>query len=292
MALEWTAALATSVGEIDDQHKELFTRVNSLLAAINLNKGRQELETVIQFLTEYVVLHFGTEERYMQKFGYTNFVQHQAQHEQFVKNFLRLKGGLVNGGATPALTEELRQLAVDWLLNHITFSDRALGMFLKQKLPADARAAEPAAAQRPSVNSRSTTPAMFQWNDALSTSVGEIDNQHKELIERINRLLAAFARTTGREEMERIVQFLTDYVVLHFGTEERYMQKFGYTNFTQHKAQHELFVRAFRRVRDRLFADKTDPQLMEDTRQLVVDWLVNHIKLSDRALGLFLKHKL
>jgi len=292
MALEWTAALATSVGEIDDQHKELFTRVNSLLAAITLNKGRQELETVIQFLTEYVVLHFGTEERYMQKFGYTNFVQHQAQHEQFVKNFLRLKGGLVNGGATPALTEELRQLAVDWLLNHITFSDRALGMFLKKKLPADARAAAPAAAQRPSVNSRSTTPATFQWNDALSTSVGEIDNQHKELIERINRLLAAFARTTGREEMERIVQFLTDYVVLHFGTEERYMQKFGYTNFTQHKAQHELFVRAFRRVRDRLFADKTDPQLMEDTRQLVVDWLVNHIKLSDRALGLFLKHKL
>jgi hemerythrin len=292
MTLEWTVALATSVGEIDDQHKELFNRVNSLLAAITLNKGRQELETIIQFLTEYVVLHFGTEERYMQKFGYMNFVQHQAQHEQFVKNFLRLKGGIVNGGATPALTEELRQLAVDWLLNHITFSDRALGMFLKKKLPANARPAEPAAAQRSSVNGRSAAPATFQWNDALSTSVGEIDNQHKQLIERINRLLAAFARTTGREEMERIVQFLTDYVVLHFGTEERYMQKFGYTNFTQHKAQHELFVRAFSRVRDRLFADKTDPQLMEDTRQLVVDWLVNHIKLSDRALGLFLKHKL
>ena len=72
MALQWTVALATSVGEIDDQHKELFDRVNSLLAAIGLNKGRQEMEQVIQFLTEYVVLHFGTEERYMQKFGYTN----------------------------------------------------------------------------------------------------------------------------------------------------------------------------------------------------------------------------
>ena len=294
MALEWTAALATSVDAIDDQHRELFGRVNSLLAAIAQNKGRQEMEAVIQFLTDYVVHHFGTEERYMQEFGYSNSVQHKAQHEQFVKNFLRLKGELIDGGATPVLTEELRQLAVDWLINHIMFSDRALGMFLKKKLPAaapaNARTAAPIAT--PAANSRPASPAALQWNDALSTSVGEIDNQHKELIERINRLLAAFARSTGREEMERIVQFLTDYVVLHFGTEERYMQKFGYTNFTQHKAQHELFVRAFHRVRDRLFADKTDPQLMEDTRQLVVDWLVNHIKLSDRALGLFLKHKL
>lgn len=300
MALRWTAALATSVGEIDDQHKELFDRVNSLLAAIAQDKGKRELEAVIQFLTEYVVHHFGTEERYMQEFGYTNSVQHKAQHEQFVKNFLRLKGELMSGGASPALTEELRQLAVDWLINHIMFSDRALGLFLKKKLPANARAitraatsdAAPSAEHSPAVTSRPAAPAALQWNDALSTTIGEIDNQHRELIERINRLLAAFSRTTGREEMERIVQFLADYVVLHFGTEERYMQKFGYTNFTQHKAQHEQFVRAFGRIRDRLFAGGTDLSLMEDTRQLVVDWLVNHIKLSDRALGLYLKHKL
>jgi hemerythrin len=300
MALQWTAALATSVGEIDDQHKELFDRVNNLLAAIDQNKGRQEMGKVIQFLTDYVVHHFGTEERYMQKFGYSSFQQHKAQHEQFVKNFLRLKGGLMSGGATPALTEELRQLAVDWLINHIMFSDRALGMYLTKKLPADAPAharaaafaARPAAVQSLAIDNRPAAPAALQWNDALSTSVGEIDNQHKELIERINRLLAAFTRSTGREEMGRIVQFLADYVVLHFGTEERYMQKFGYTNITQHKAQHEQFVRSFGRIRDRLLAGGTDPSLMEDTRQLVVDWLVNHIKLSDRALGLYLKHKL
>jgi len=292
MALEWTAVLSTSVDEIDDQHKELFDRINRLLAAITMNKVGQELETVTQFLTEYVVHHFGTEERYMQKFGYTNFVQHKAQHEQFVKNFLRLKGGIVNGGATPALTKELRQLAVDWLLNHIMLSDRALGIFLKKKLPMDARAAAPAAAQRPFVNSGPATSATFQWSDDLSTSVGEIDNQHKELIERINRLLAAFDRSTGRDEMGKLIEFLTAYVVLHFKTEERSMQKYGYADFPQHKAQHETFVKAFGRVRDRLLADKTDPQLMEDTRQLVVDWLVNHIKLSDRALGLFLKNKL
>ena len=291
MALAWTAALSTSIGEIDDQHKELFERINSLLAAIALNKGRQEMETVIQFLTEYVVLHFGTEERYMQKFGYTSFVQHKAQHEQFVKNFLRLKEGLMSGGATPALTEELRQLAVDWLINHITFSDRALGMFLKKKLPAAAPVNARAAAT-PAANSRPAAPAALQWNDALSTSVGEIDNQHKELFDRVNSLLAAISQNRGRHEMGKIIEFLTAYVVLHFGTEERYMQKFGYTDFPQHKAQHELFVRTFLRVRDRLLAGKTDPQLIEDTRQLVVDWLVNHIKLSDRALGLYLKHKL
>lgn len=35
-----------------------------------------------------------------------------------------------------------------------------------------------------------------------------------------------------------------------------------------------------------------NPQVAEDTKQLCTDWLINHIKYSDRALGMYLKHKL
>jgi hemerythrin len=134
MALQFTPDLSTTVTEIDDQHKELFTRVNGLLSALTQGKGREEITKVVQFLTEYVVFHFGVEEKYMAKYGYTNTVQHKAQHEQFVKTFLRLKDRLLMEGINPQLMDDTKQLVVDWLINHIKYSDKALGLFLKRKL--------------------------------------------------------------------------------------------------------------------------------------------------------------
>ncbi len=136
MALQFTPDLSTNVAEIDNQHKELFKRIDGMLAALQEGKSREELVKTIQFLTDYVVFHFGVEEKYMEKYSYTDRTQHKAQHDQFVKNFLRLKDRLLLEGINPQNTEDTRQLVVDWLLNHIKYVDKGLGLFLKRKLPA------------------------------------------------------------------------------------------------------------------------------------------------------------
>lgn len=131
------------------------------------------------------------------------------------------------------------------------------------------------------------------WNDSLASGSSEIDGQHKELFTRVNNLLAAFEKgAAGREDISKIVQFLTDYVVFHFGTEEKHMDKFNYSSAAQHKAQHQQFVKTFLKLKERMLMKGINAGLTEDTRQLVVDWLINHIKYSDRALGMYLKHKL
>ncbi len=130
------------------------------------------------------------------------------------------------------------------------------------------------------------------WNDNLASGSTEIDTQHKELFKRIDSLLSALEKGSGKEEIARTIQYLSDYVVLHFGNEEGYMAKFGYSSATAHKAQHEQFVKNFVKLKERLMMEGINPQLTEETRQLVVDWLINHIKYSDRALGLFLKLKM
>jgi hemerythrin len=133
----------------------------------------------------------------------------------------------------------------------------------------------------------------LQWNDNLSSGSGEIDGQHKELFTRVNSLLKAFEkRNAGREEISKIVQYLSDYVVFHFGVEEKHMEKYSYSSATAHKAQHEQFVRSFMKLKERMLMEGINPQLAEDTKQLCVDWLINHIKYSDRALGIFLKRKM
>ncbi len=135
MSLQWNDNLASGSAEIDSQHKELFMRVNALLKEFETGSaGREEISRIVQYLTEYVEFHFGTEEKHMDRYAYSNASAHKAQHAQFVKTFLRLKERMLLEGINPKLAEDTKQLAVDWLLSHIKYSDRALGMFLKMKL--------------------------------------------------------------------------------------------------------------------------------------------------------------
>ncbi len=134
MAVLWNSSLATGSDEIDLQHKELFKRVDGLLAAVDKGTDREETSKIVQYLTDYVVLHFGNEEGYMAKYAYSSASAHKAQHDQFVKNFLKLKERLMIEGINAELADDTKQLVVDWLINHIKYSDRALGMFLKLKM--------------------------------------------------------------------------------------------------------------------------------------------------------------
>lgn len=133
----------------------------------------------------------------------------------------------------------------------------------------------------------------IQWNDNLASGSSEIDSQHKELFARVNTLLHTFdSGTAAREEMSKIVQYLTEYVSFHFQTEEKHMDRYAYSSASAHKAQHAQFVKTFVKLKERMLLAGINRNLAEETKHLVVDWLLNHIKYSDRALGMFLKMKM
>ena len=132
--MEWTQDLSTGVNEIDDQHKELFLRINSLLDSCRQGRGKAEVGKVIIFLEDYVLTHFGTEEKYMIESGYPDFVSHKAQHTEFIANFSELKGKFQNEGVGVHVVLHANRLVVDWLINHIRKKDKSLGGFLKTNL--------------------------------------------------------------------------------------------------------------------------------------------------------------
>lgn len=135
MTLQWTPDLATGVQKIDDQHKELFRRVDMLISAWDAGKAAAEVEQTVKFLGDYVVEHFGTEEQYMKQFTYgSSGVQHMAQHAVFIDIFGKLKQRYMKEGTTPEFIEDTRRTVVDWLKNHIKYSDKALGLFLKTRI--------------------------------------------------------------------------------------------------------------------------------------------------------------
>lgn len=134
MSIEWTADLTAGVKEIDNQHKELFQRINSLLDACNRGKGKAEVGKVIKFLEDYVITHFSEEEKYMVKYDYPDYLSHKKQHSEFMENFLKLKTQFEAEGPGVHIVVITNRLIIDWLRNHIRKTDTALGSFLKTKI--------------------------------------------------------------------------------------------------------------------------------------------------------------
>ena len=132
----------------------------------------------------------------------------------------------------------------------------------------------------------------IEWTDDLATGVERIDVQHKELFLRINNLLDACKTGKGREEVKKTIQFLDDYVVTHFTAEETYMQKYTYPEYNSHKLEHQKFAVNFTELKKQFEKDGPGVHMVVATNQIVVDWLQNHIRKVDKALGSFLKTRL
>ena len=134
MAIEWTEDLATSVDEIDNQHKEIFKKMDDLYLACRRGKGKAEIAGFIKFLEDYVSVHFDTEEKYMQQFAYPDYTSHRVQHTGFIKTIVELKRQLLTDGPNLALVIKTNLEISDWLKGHICNVDKKLGSFLKTRL--------------------------------------------------------------------------------------------------------------------------------------------------------------
>lgn len=135
MPLQWTEDLSVYIEEIDSQHKELFDRISKLHDTMRQGKGKEEIGKVFKFLEDYIIVHFGTEERYMIQYKYLDVEFHNAQHRRFSEDFTLLKKGFEKAAADIIITlYGASSLLGAWWTDHISKVDKALGAFLKAKI--------------------------------------------------------------------------------------------------------------------------------------------------------------
>ena len=132
MGVEWTENLATGISVIDDQHKELFTRINGLLEACNSGKGKDAVAGVLSFLESYVIEHFAAEEKIQRDYIYPGYKDHKAIHDAFMTDVANLKQQFAEKGPSLTMVLTTKETVVDWLIHHIMKVDRQLGDYLKQ----------------------------------------------------------------------------------------------------------------------------------------------------------------
>lgn len=133
MSIGWSNELATGVAAIDNQHKEIFKRVDRLAAACSDGKGKDEVLRLLLFLEEYVKEHFAAEERLQMRHAYPEYVAHKSQHSRFMTDVARLTSEFRAEGATLSLVIMTNKTITSWLIQHITKTDMEFAKYLREQ---------------------------------------------------------------------------------------------------------------------------------------------------------------
>jgi len=123
------------------------------------------------------------------------------------------------------------------------------------------------------------------WDESLAIGVEEIDLQHRELFTRFEGLLDACREGKGREELQRLLDFLAEYVSVHFDAEERFMASRGYAGLAEHRRQHEVFRGKLGDLRQIYHDQGAGMDLLITTNATVLDWIIQHVRKTDRSMA-------
>ncbi|MCU7933322.1 MAG: bacteriohemerythrin [Candidatus Thiodiazotropha sp. (ex Dulcina madagascariensis)] len=114
----------TNVDVCDNQHKELFDRVNALNDAVT-NGDRANIGNRLDNLIDFVVVHFETEERMMEERGYSGLDAHREEHDRLVQTCTDLQDKFHSGETD--IEEGTMNFIKSWLDNHIPVIDKSYG---------------------------------------------------------------------------------------------------------------------------------------------------------------------
>ncbi|MBU2875525.1 putative bifunctional diguanylate cyclase/phosphodiesterase [Marinobacter salexigens] len=129
---------------------------------------------------------------------------------------------------------------------------------------------------------------IFPWNRNFETGIDEIDQQHRVLVEILNRLAWHFASSTSELQCDHILDELLAYAAYHFKAEEELWEAaLGDQEMVRnHHDGHQLFF-----VQIQMFRSSKEPEekVMAELFNYLTRWLAFHILESDRRMALTIK---
>lgn len=105
-----------------------------------------------------------------------------------------------------------------------------------------------------------------------------IDEEHREIVRLINRLIGKATNGTPGEEVKELLNELILYVGEHFAHEERLMLEHGYPELQSHADEHQRLLCQLQNVL------KGDTQAIL-TPAFLIDWLELHALRDDLEFG-------
>lgn len=125
-----------------------------------------------------------------------------------------------------------------------------------------------------------------EFDESLVTGNEMIDGQHKELIDKINKLLDSCETSKDKVVAVQTLDYLADYTEFHFGEEEKLQESINYPAMPEHKKEHDK-LRAVVKELYNMLEEEEGPSnaFVEQVNVNVIEWLYRHIKGFDRSVA-------
>lgn len=124
------------------------------------------------------------------------------------------------------------------------------------------------------------------FDETLVTGNETIDSQHKELFDKINKLLDSCENGNDKLTAVKTLDYLADYTYFHFSAEEKLQEDMEYPGIKEHKKEHEKLRRVVKELYEMLEEDEGPSNaFVEQVNKNVIEWLYGHIKSFDRSVA-------
>jgi len=133
MSYKWDKSLETGHEKIDEQHKQLFATLDKITLESQQGRGKDEIYNTLNFLNQYTIMHFMTEEKLQKETGYPEYLAHKKIHDDFKATVKNLTNTLIEKGPVKELIDTAVKTVGDWLITHIKVNDIKMAAFLKSK---------------------------------------------------------------------------------------------------------------------------------------------------------------
>ncbi len=127
---------------------------------------------------------------------------------------------------------------------------------------------------------------LIRWQASFNIDIKELDQQHQLLVKLLNELYDAMSAGKEKEELGTLLSRISAFAAMHFAKEEHYFDTFGYPHSDKHKQEHIGFERKLSDFEDDFKAGRAN--LSKEILAFLFNWLVAHIKGSDRTYAPFL----
>jgi len=120
----------------------------------------------------------------------------------------------------------------------------------------------------------------FEWSDELSIGVEKMDQQHQNLVKKINLLIEDINHDSP--EVLKDFQEMAKFVIEHFDDEEKYMESIEFPNLEIHRNIHKQLLEKVGEFGQAIESGNLDKGQLINFLKM---WLKSHIMGIDMKYG-------
>lgn len=125
--------------------------------------------------------------------------------------------------------------------------------------------------------------SLIEWRKEFETGLPDVDHEHRELVDLINRLHAELGSNASKDHISQFLGEVFARISAHFALEETVMRKHRYDDYAAHKGEHENLLDQLRDIMDAHAQDKY-ADVDRELSNAIKNWFVNHFKTKDARL--------